>query len=81
MEHFEGILKEIISENIECGKLNQLRGVVLASDRESEPEPIMPELGPGSKVLFRTLPWNATGEQLGLFSTPESLFPIAVFRC
>ena len=71
---FEGILKEIISENIECGKLNQLRGVVLASDRESEPEPIMPE-GPGSKVLFRTLPWNATDDQLGLFSTPKSLFP------
>jgi hypothetical protein len=71
-EHFESILKQIISKNI--GDLDKLRGVVLASDRESEPEPMM-ELGSRAKVLFRTLPWNSTGEQLGLFSTPESLFP------
>ena len=71
-EQFESILQEIILANI--GSLDQLRGVVLGSARHSEPKP-MREEGPGADVLWRKIPYAATGDQLGLLSTPQSLFP------
>ena len=72
-QNFESILQEIIVENIGNGNLRNLRGVVLGSSRYSKPEPMRKE-GPGADVLWRKVLYSATGDQLGLLSTPQSLF-------